>query len=72
MCVCSVCVCVTICMVGVIYVYIDTVFGFCGFFGGWGGGGGGLFGFFFNCLVGCLSIIVWTLAVLSVLYACVL
>ena len=28
--------------------------------------------FFFNCLVGCLSTIVWTPAVLSVFYACVL
>ena len=27
---------------------------------------------FFNCSVGCLSIFVWTPAVLSVLYACVL
>ena len=27
---------------------------------------------FFNCSVGCLSRIVWTLTVLSVLYACVL
>ena len=25
---------------------------------------------FFNCLVGCFSMIVWTFAVLSVLYAC--
>ena len=28
--------------------------------------------FFFNCLVGCLSMIVWTPAVLGVLCACVL
>ena len=28
--------------------------------------------FFFNCLVGCLSMIVWTSAVLGVLYPCVL
>ena len=27
--------------------------------------------FFFDCLVGYLSVIVWTLAVLGVLYACV-
>ena len=30
------------------------------------------FFFFFYCLVGCLSMIVWTPAVLSVLFACVL
>ena len=42
-------------MVGIIYVYFDTVF-VC----------------FFNGLVGCLSMIVWTPAVLGVLYACVL
>ena len=29
-------------------------------------------GIFFNCLVGCFSIIVWTPDDLSVLYACVL
>ena len=45
-------------MVGVIHVYVDTVFGF--------------YGFFFHCLVGRFSMIVWTPAVLSVLYACVL
>ena len=28
--------------------------------------------FFFNCSVGCLNVIVWTPAVLGVLYACVL
>ena len=28
--------------------------------------------FVFNCLFGCFSMVVWTLAVLSVLYACVL
>ena len=39
---------------------IDTVFGFYGYF------------FFNNCSVGCLSMIVWTPAVLGVLYACVL
>ena len=27
---------------------------------------------FFNCLVGCFSMIIWTPSVLSVLYACVL
>ena len=29
-------------------------------------------GFFFYCIVGCLSMIVWTPAVLGILYACVL
>ena len=42
-------------MVGVVYVYVDTVFGFYGFFV-----------CFLNCLVGCFSMIVWTPAVLSV------
>ena len=32
----------------------------------------GFMGNFFNCLIGYLSMIVWTPAVLSVLYACVL
>ena len=32
----------------------------------------GFMGVFLNCLVGCLSMIVWTPAVLGVLYACVL
>ena len=45
-------------MVGVIFVYIDTVYGF--------------YGYSFLCLVGCFSMIMWTPAVLSVLYACVL
>ena len=31
-----------------------------------------LFAVFLNCLVGCFSMIVWTPAVLSVLYTCVL
>ena len=67
MCVC-VCVCVCecvrvyllslVCMVRVIYLHVDTYLGFMGKF--------------FNCLVGCFSMIVWTPAVLSVLYACVL
>ena len=35
-------------------------------------GGKGLFVFFSSCLAGCFSMIVWTPAVLSVLYACVL
>ena len=42
-------------MVGVIFVYVDTVF--------W------IYGYSSLCLVGCLSII-WTPDVLSVLYAC--
>ena len=45
-------------MVGVIFVYVDMVHGF--------------YGYSFLCLVGCFSKIVWTPAVLSVLYACVL
>ena len=45
-------------MVGIIYVYVDMVFGLCRYF--------------FNCSVGCLSVIVWTPAGLGVLYACVL
>ena len=45
-------------MAGVIFVYADMVFGF--------------YGYSFICLVGCLSMIIWTPAVLSVLYACVL
>ena len=62
MCV-SVClsVMISLCSLG-IYVYVDTVFGFYGFFGFC----------FLHCLVGCFSMIVWTPAVLSVLYACVL
>ena len=51
-----------VCMVGITYVYIDTVFGFYGY----------SFLFFFlthlYCLVGCLSMIIWTHAVLGVLY----
>ena len=52
-------------MVGIIYVYIDTVFGYYGSF---------LFLllFVFCYLIGCLSMIVWTPAVLGVLSACVL
>ena len=55
-------------MVGVIYVNVDLVFGFYVFCS---------FGFlcvcgFFFCLVRCFSRIVWTPAVLNVLYACVL
>ena len=44
-------------MVGVIFVYADTVFEF--------------YGYSFLCLVECYSLIIWT-PVLSVLYACVL
>ena len=56
-CVC-VCVCVwsLVCMVGNIYVYVDTVFG-CGF----------LLLFFFHCIVGCFSMLVWTPAVFECL-----
>ena len=45
-------------MVVVIYVYVDTVFGFMGHF--------------CYCFVGWFSMIVWTPAVFSVLYTCVL
>ena len=45
-------------MVGIIHVYADMVSEFYGY----------LFSFFFflNCLVGCLSMIVWTPAVLGI------
>ena len=46
-----------VCMVVVIFVYVDTVYGF--------------YGYSFLCLVGCFSMEIWTPAVLSVLYACV-
>ena len=50
-------------MVGIIYVYIDMVFGFYGFF----------FCFLFFLLLSWMfQHIIWTPAVLSVLYACVL
>ena len=45
-------------MEGVVFVYVDTVYGFL-----W---------VFFLCLVGCFSMIIWTPIILSVLYACVL
>ena len=52
-------------MVGITYVYIDTTFAFYD-----------MSTFFFythlRCLIGYLSMTVWTHAVLSVLYACVL
>ena len=58
-CVC-VCVCLSslVCLVEVVFVYVDTVYGFL-----W---------VFVLCLVGCFSMIIWTPTVLSVLYACVL
>ena len=54
------CVCVSslVCVVGVIFVYVDTAYGF--------------YGYSFLCLVGCFRMIIWTPTVLSVLYACVL
>ena len=42
-------------MAGVVSVYVDTVYGF-------------LWAFFFLCVVGCFSMIIWTPTVLSVLY----
>ena len=45
-------------MVGVIFVYVDTVYWF--------------YGYSFLCLAGCFSMIIWTPTGLSVLYACVL
>ena len=66
MCVClsvclSVCVCVCVsvclsslvCMVGAVFVYIDTVYM-------------GFYWYSFLCLVGCFSMIIWTPTVLSV------
>ena len=50
-----------VCMVGITYVYIDAVFGFYGYLK-----------IFFCYLVGYFSMIVWTHAVLGILYACVL
>ena len=49
-------------MVGITYVYVDKACGFYGYF----------FLTHIYCLVGCLSMIVWTHAVLGVFYACVL
>ena len=43
----------------------------CFFFWGGGGGGGRVCLIYLYCLVGCLSMIVWTHAVLGVLHACV-
>ena len=45
-------------MAGVIFVYVDTVYWF--------------YGYSFLCLTGYFSMIIWTPAVLSVLYAYVL
>ena len=53
----SVCLSSLVCMVEIIYVYVNTVFGFMGTF-------------FNYCLVGCLSRIVWTPDVLGVLCMC--
>ena len=47
-------------MAGVVYEFIDAVFGFYGFC------------LFFDCLVGCSNMTVWTPTVLGVLYACAL
>ena len=49
-------------MVGITYVYVDTVLGFYGY----------VFFFFLHSSVGCLSMIVWTTAALGVVYVCVL
>ena len=62
MCVCmSVCLSSLVCMVGVVFEYIDTVYGFLS-----------VFFFCCCCLVGCFSMIIWTPTVLGVLHACVL
>ena len=60
------CVCICVCdhlfvWLGLLMCTLIWYLGFYGYF--WG---------FFNCLVGCLSTIVWTPAILGVLYACVL
>ena len=54
------CVCLSslVCMAGVLLVYVETVYGF--------------YGYSLLCLVGYFSMIIWTPAVLSVLYAGVL
>ena len=44
-------------MVGVVFLYVDTVYGF-------------LWVFFFVCLVGCFSMIIWTPTVLSFICMC--
>ena len=49
-------------MVGITYVHIDTIFAFYVY----------IFFKHLYCLVGCLSMIVWTHAVLGVFYVCVL
>ena len=68
-CVCE-CVCLSVChyqfvSLGLFMCMLIWYLGFKGVFV-WV-----FFGFFLDCLVGCLSMIVWTL-VLGVLYACVL
>ena len=45
-------------MVGVVFVYVDTVYSF--------------YGYSILCVIGCFSMIIWTPTVLSVLYAWVL
>ena len=52
----------SLCVNGITYVYIDTVFAFDGYF----------FYAHLYCLVGCLSMIVWSHAVLDVMHACLL
>ena len=49
-------------MIGVLFEYVDTVFGFYGH----------SFFIYLLCLAGCFSMIIWTPAVFSVLCACVL
>ena len=49
-----------VCMVGITYMYIAFIFAFGGYF---------LFITHLYCIVGCSSMIVWTHAVLGVLYA---
>ena len=60
-----------VCMVRIVYVYIDKIFGFYGYIHFCN-----IIWFFFfthlYCSVRCLSMVVWTHAVLGVLYACVL
>ena len=65
-CMC-VCVCVCVCVCGIISLYGWDYFHVC-----WYGIWVLWVIFFFNCLVGCFSMTVWTPAGLGVLYACVL
>ena len=48
-----VCLSPLVCIVGVLFVYVDTVYWF--------------YGYSFLCLIGCFSMIIWTPTVLSVL-----